>query len=99
MPPFSTPSDTKDLLATVEQTLAAHHMTAPGDRVLVGVSGGPDSMALLHLLSRLAPDLKIRLGVAHLNHCLRGASADRDAEVVRQAAAGITISLPYPVPG
>jgi len=70
----------------VEQTLAAHHMTAPGDRVLVGVSGGPDSMALLHLLSRLAPDLKIRLGVAHLNHCLRGAAADRDAEVVRQAA-------------
>jgi tRNA(Ile)-lysidine synthase len=54
--------------------------------VLVGVSGGPDSMALLHLLSRLAPDLKIRLGVAHLNHGLRGASADRDAEVVRQAA-------------
>ena len=51
-------------------------MMAPGDRVLVGVSGGPDSMALLHLLSRLAPDLKIRLGVAHLNHGLRGASAE-----------------------
>ena len=54
--------------------------------MLVGVSGGPDSMALLHLLGRLAPDLKIRLGVAHLNHCLRGAPADRDAELVRQAA-------------
>ena len=60
--------------------------------MLVGVSGGPDSMALLHLLSRLAPDLKIRLGVAHLNHCLRGALADRDAEVVRQAAE----ALQYP---
>ncbi len=58
-------------------TMATHQMTAPGDRVLVGVSGGPDSMALLHLLGRLAPDLKIRLGVAHMNHCLRGASADR----------------------
>ena len=92
MPPFSTPSETKALLATVEQTLAAHHMTAPGDRVLVGVSGGPDSMALLHLLSRLAPDLNIRIGVAHLNHGLRGASADRDAEVVRQAAQ----ALQYP---
>ena len=54
--------------------------------MLVGVSGGPDSMALLHLLNRLAPDLNIRIGVAHLNHCLRGASADRDAEVVRRAA-------------
>lgn len=72
--------------------MAAHHMTAPGDRVLVGVSGGPDSMALLHLLSRLAPDLNIRLGVAHLNHGLRGVSADRDAEMVRQAAE----ALQYP---
>jgi tRNA(Ile)-lysidine synthase len=44
---------------------------------------------LLHLLSRLAPDLKVRLGVAHLNHCLRGPSADRDAEVVGRAAAAL----------
>lgn len=43
-------------------------------------------MALLHLLSRLAPDLDIRLGVAHLNHGLRGVSSDRDAEMVQQAA-------------
>ena len=89
MPPSSTPSDGNDLLATVEQTLATHHMLAPGDRVLVGVSGGPDSMALLHLLSRMAPELKIRLGVAHLNHCLRGASADKDAEVVIQTVAAL----------
>ena len=92
MPPFSTPSETTVLLATVEQALADYRMVAPGDRLLVGVSGGPDSMALLHLLSRLAPDLKIKLGVAHLNHCLRGASADRDAEVVRLAAQ----ALDYP---
>lgn len=89
MPPASTPSDPNDLLTTVLQTLATHHMLAPGDRVLVGVSGGPDSMALLYLLNRLAPELSIRLGVAHLNHCLRGASADRDAEVVRKAAAAL----------
>ena len=59
--------------------------------MLVGVSGGPDSMALLHLLCRLAPELKIRLGVAHLNHCLRGRSADRDAGAVNQAAAALNI--------
>lgn len=89
MPPSSIPSDPNALPATVERTLTAHRMLAPGDRVLVGVSGGPDSMALLHLLSRMAAELKIRLGVAHLNHCLRGASADRDAKVVRQAAAAL----------
>lgn len=55
----------------------------------MGVSGGPDSMALLHLLFRLAPDLKIQIGVAHLNHCIRGALADRDTEMVRQAAAAL----------
>lgn len=60
--------------------------------MLVAVSGGPDSMALLHLLSRLATDFDVRLGVAHLNHCLRDASADREAELVRQAAA----TLRYP---
>jgi tRNA(Ile)-lysidine synthase len=89
MPPSSTPSDPNGLLATVEQTLATHHMIDPGDRVLVGVSGGPDSMALLHLLIRLAPDLEFRIGVAHLNHCLRGALADRDADMVQQAAAAL----------
>ena len=59
--------------------------------MLVGVSGGPDSMALLHLLNRLAPELKIRLGVAHLNHCLRGRSADRDAGVVNRAATALNL--------
>jgi tRNA(Ile)-lysidine synthase len=89
MPPSSTPSNPDDLLTTVAKTLTTHQMLTPGDQVLVGVSGGPDSMALLHLLSRLAPALNVRLRVAHLNHCLRGASADRDAEVVCQAAAAL----------
>lgn len=86
MPRSSIPSDPDDLLATVRQTLVKYHMLATGDRVLVGVSGGPDSMVLLHLLNRLAPIMKISLGVAHLNHCLRGVSADQDAEAVQRAA-------------
>jgi tRNA(Ile)-lysidine synthase len=92
MPPSSTPSDPGDLLTTVQQTLADHHMLTPGDRILIGVSGGPDSMALLHLLDRLAAGLKIRLGIAHLNHCLRGPSADNDASVVNRAA--LTLKIP-----
>ena len=61
-------------------------MLTAGDRVLVGVSGGADSMVLLYLLNRLSPTLKISLGVAHLNHCLRGTCADQDAQSVKQAA-------------
>lgn len=91
MPPSSSRSDSDDLLAAVRQTLISHSMVARGDRVLVGVSGGPDSMTLLHLLHRLAPQLKISLGVAHLNHCLRGAAADQDAEMVRKAAEALNL--------
>ena len=47
-------------------------MLAAGDKVLVGVSGGPDSLALLHILWRLREELDLELMVAHLDHMLRG---------------------------
>jgi len=86
MPSPSTPSKPDELLAMVKRTLAIHRMIVPGDRVLIGVSGGPDSMTLLTLLDRLADELKFRIGVAHLNHCLRGTASRKDADVVRRAA-------------
>lgn len=92
MPPSSTQSDADGLLKTVLRTLRDREMLNPGDRVLVGVSGGPDSMVLLHLLSRLAPRLRVTIGVAHLNHRLRGASADQDAEIVCRAAASMAFA-------
>ncbi len=76
----------------MRQTIVVRRMAAPGDRVLVGVSGGPDSMTLLHLLNRLAPTLDIDLGVAHLDHGLRGAAARQDAERVRRTAAAMGLA-------
>ena len=58
----------------------------PGDRVLVAVSGGPDSVALLHLLVRLAPELGLDLGVAHFDHGLRGEDSRGDAGFVADLA-------------
>jgi tRNA(Ile)-lysidine synthase len=55
-----------------------------GSRVLAGVSGGADSLALLILLSRLREPLALRLAAAHLNHGLRGEAADADEDFVRQ---------------
>ena len=49
----------------------------PGERVLAAVSGGPDSTALLFILSRLAPSLDLSLTAAHFDHGLRGPSAAR----------------------
>ncbi|MBL7180738.1 MAG: tRNA lysidine(34) synthetase TilS [Pseudomonadota bacterium] len=71
---------------TVEKTVAAHEMFKPQDSVLVGVSGGPDSVALLHALITLASGLSLKLGVAHLNHGLRLQASDDDAIFVASLA-------------
>jgi tRNA(Ile)-lysidine synthase len=89
MPPSASSSDSDPLATLVEQTIETQNMLSVGERVLVGVSGGPDSMALLHLLRSLASRWKIQLGVAHLNHCLRGEAAEKDAEMVRKEAAAL----------
>ncbi|MEW6192509.1 MAG: tRNA lysidine(34) synthetase TilS [Bacillota bacterium] len=75
-----------DLLPQVRETIRRFKMFQPGDVVVVGVSGGPDSVALLDLLWRLREDLQLQLHVAHLNHLLREEAA-REAEFVRQLAA------------
>lgn len=67
----------------------------PGDRAVVAVSGGVDSMVLLDALVRLAPRLDLRLHVVHVHHGLRGRSADRDAALVSDAA--IRYGLPVVV--
>ncbi|HNS80402.1 MAG TPA: tRNA lysidine(34) synthetase TilS [Kiritimatiellia bacterium] len=64
-----------------------------GEHVLAAVSGGADSVAMLHLLSDLAPQLGIRLSVAHLNHRLRGREAARDARFVEQLAK--SLGMPF----
>ena len=80
------------LLQTVEKTIAAYDMLMAEDAVLIGVSGGPDSVALLHILNALAPGFSLRLGIAHLNHCLRKGESDNDAEFV--ASLSTSIELP-----
>lgn len=76
----------------VVQTLVAHDMVQPGDAVLVAVSGGPDSMALARALNHVAPEFELRLGLAHLNHGLRGLYAHRDQAFVQQFADGHGLS-------
>jgi len=70
------------LFQSAKKTINAFNMIQKGDAVLVGVSGGPDSVALLHTLRFLAPDVPFTLGIAHLNHCLRASDSDDDAQFV-----------------
>ena len=72
---------------TVAQTVAAHDLLPAGSAIVVAVSGGADSIALLTALQQLAPRHHWQLHVGHVNHQLRGAESDADAEFVAQTAA------------
>jgi len=80
-----------DLLESVAAANIEHDLLAPGDRVLVGVSGGADSMALVHVLHELGEALQLRVSVAHLNHRIRGREADLDERFVRDFAARLAL--------
>jgi tRNA(Ile)-lysidine synthase len=70
-----------------------HGLLASGDRVLVAVSGGPDSVALLHLLYEWRGELGLHLEVAHMQHGIRGEEAQDDARFVAELAA--KMDLPF----
>lgn len=71
----------------IKYAIDNHQLLKVEDRVVVAVSGGPDSMALLHFLVNHCPELKLQLIVVHINHCLRGEEADQEAAFVQKRAA------------
>jgi tRNA(Ile)-lysidine synthase len=77
----------------VLDTIQEHGMVVPGNSVLIGVSGGPDSIALAQVLTDLKKDLGIRIGLAHLNHMLRGSHAMADETFVRKFAGEHNLDL------
>jgi tRNA(Ile)-lysidine synthase len=80
------------LLDSVRRTIRQHALARPGTRVLVALSGGADSVALLHLLREMEAhgDLVVA-GAAHLNHGLRGADADTDEAFCRALAERLNV--------
>ncbi|KRE45448.1 tRNA lysidine(34) synthetase TilS [Paenibacillus sp. Soil724D2] len=75
-----------DLVAKVEQRIIEEKLVEPGDVVVVAVSGGPDSVGLLHVLFALAERYSWKLVVAHVNHQFRGAESDAEATFVGKLA-------------
>ncbi len=71
------------MINTVRDTIEEFSMLQRGQKALVAVSGGPDSMAMLHALYFLKNEFDIELAVAHLNHNLRGSESRRDMDFVR----------------
>jgi tRNA(Ile)-lysidine synthase len=80
------------MLKKVMHFIEEYSLFAPGDTVVVAVSGGADSVALLDILVSLR-ELRLNLVVAHLNHLLRGAEADADEEFVHKLAASYGVPV------
>jgi tRNA(Ile)-lysidine synthase len=82
-----------DLLQCVERSIQNRRLLKRGRKVLVAVSGGLDSMVLLHLLHALSAKHRWKLTLAHFNHQLRGRSSNADEQLVRKAAAALKLPV------
>jgi tRNA(Ile)-lysidine synthase len=66
------------MIEKVRRYISENSLIDPGDSIVVSLSGGPDSVALLHILHEIRDELGIELWAFHLNHMLRGAESDSD---------------------
>ena len=79
------------MLNKVREYIINNELIKKDDSVLVALSGGPDSVCLLHILSRLRNEFDIRLGAIHINHLLRGDEAIDDEEYTRELCNSLNI--------
>lgn len=68
-------------------------LIANGDGIVVGLSGGPDSICLLNLLNSIKEDLNLKIVAVHINHMLRGIEADKDEEYARERCGELNIEF------
>jgi tRNA(Ile)-lysidine synthase len=81
------------MINKVRKYIRKYDLFQKGDRVIVGVSGGADSMALLSVMNRLKDELGIDLVVSHLNHGLRDRESDDDCEWVKRTSDALGLSF------
>jgi len=81
------------LVESVLGFIRQHSLVSACETLIVGVSGGPDSVCLVHLLAMLKDRLDIGLHVAHLDHMLRGTESEADAQYVSELAHGLGLAI------
>jgi tRNA(Ile)-lysidine synthase len=83
------------LLETFVKTIQKYHMVEPGDGVVIAVSGGPDSLAMLHAFKQIREEMALQMVVVHVNHMLRGEAALSDAAFVKSVCDDWKIPFEY----
>jgi tRNA(Ile)-lysidine synthase len=83
------------LLNQFKRTIDRHHLLKKDDRLIVGVSGGMDSMVLLHLFNAYREAFNLSLIVAHVNHGLRPEESEKEAELVQKESERLGLSFEY----
>ena len=83
------------LLDQVKRTIDRYHLLEKGDRLILGVSAGVDSMVLLHLLNAYREAFDLSLIVAHVNHGLRPEESEKEAELVQKESARLGLPFEY----
>ena len=86
-------NNVNSIVQTVMTTVFEHNMIKKGDRILAAVSGGADSVCMLHILNRLKDSLGFSIYCAHLNHGLRGEAADKDEKFVIELCGRLNIPV------
>ena len=71
------------MIDKIRKTIKKYALLSNGDRVMVGVSGGADSIALLSVLLALKEEFSLNISAVHVNHGIRGEEAQRDEDFVR----------------
>jgi len=82
-----------DVIDRILDIIKKHNLIENGESVIVGVSGGPDSVCLLHALHSLTQELNIKIFASHINHMLRGEESEGDERYVRELCERLGITL------
>ncbi len=81
------------MIDAVKAITTRYNMLSKGDNLLIGLSGGADSVALLNVMLSLATELEISISACHVNHMLRGIESDCDEKFVRCLCAKLNVPL------
>jgi len=82
-----------ELIKKIRMFILENHLIERGEKVVIGFSGGPDSVFLLEILLKLREEFSLDLSLAHINHLLRGEEADGDEAFARSVAE--RLGIPY----